>query len=214
MPNLLFELDKLRVTLRNKGIDSGAVDNIVNAAIEEINRAFQQQVDAAMQLAIEAGVDKRSSDFINELQYNSISMQLTTQSGNMEFSEPPYPMLSKLLANAKPIKDGSGVYKIIPVGKQGTNRPKVSANIYDAYKQVNAERAENARAQKQSITPAGSKGSVQFRTATSKQDANSKWVKPATKKDFTEEVRTINKDLDSTMDDIVFDIIRSYEESF
>lgn len=214
MPNIIFELDKLRVTLRNKGLDSSTVDNIVSKASQEINHAFEQQVDAAMQLAIEAGVQKRSVDFINELRYDSLSMQLATDSGNMEFSEPPYPMLSSLLKNAKPIKDGSGVYKVIPVGKPGVDRPKISSNIYDAYKQINAERIENARKNYQSIAPGGSRGSVEFRTATSKQDANSKWVKPATEKDFTQEVTSINKDLESTMDGIVFDIIRSYEESF
>lgn len=214
MPNLLFELDKLRVTLRNKGLDSSTVESIVNKASQEINHAFTQQVDAAMQLAIEAGVEKKSADFINELQYDNLRMQLDTQSGNLEFTEPPYPMLSKLLRNAKPMKDGSGVYKVIPVGKPGTNKPKISSNIYDAYKQINAERAENARKQYKSIAPGGTKGGQQFRTATSKQDANSKWVKPAAEKDFSQEVATINKDLASTMDGIIFDIIRSYEENF
>lgn len=213
MPNIFFELDKLRVTLRNKGLDSSIVENIVNKASHDINMAFQRQVDAAMQLAIEAGVQKRSADFINELQYDNINMQLITDSGNMEFSDPPYPMLSNLLKNAKPIKDGSGVYKVIPIGSPSTTeRPKVSTNIYDAYKQVSAQRIENARTQAQKITPGGSKG--QFRTATSKQDANTKWVKPATEKDFTQEIQSVNKDLESTMEDIVFQIIRSYEEGF
>jgi len=213
MPNILFELDKLRVTLRNKGFDSGTVENIVTKAGQEINKAFEQQVNAAMELAIQSGVDKSSADFINELQYDGINMELTTQSGNMEFTEPPYPMLSKLLRNAKPMKDGSGVYKVIPVGSSSIAKPKVSTNIYDASKQINAERIENAKRQHNAIAPAGSKGS-QFRTATSKQDANTQWVRPAKTKDFSDEMASINRDLTSTMDNIINDIIRSYVEGF
>ncbi|CAN5950523.1 unnamed protein product [Sphagnum jensenii] len=91
-------------------------------------------------------------------------MEVRTESGNLEFTEPPFPMLDRLLQNAKPIKDGSGVYKVIPVGSTGNDRPKVSTNIYDAAKQINAERIENAKRQYQSIIPG--KKNVQFRTAT------------------------------------------------
>ncbi|CAM6003874.1 unnamed protein product [Sphagnum balticum] len=80
-------------------------------------------------------------------------MEVRTESGNLEFTEPPFPMLDRLLQNAKPIKDGSGVYKVIPVGSTGNDRPKVSTNIYDAAKQINAERIENAKRQYQSIIP-------------------------------------------------------------
>lgn len=212
MPNILFELDRLRTTLRNKGLDANTVEGIIRNANSEIARAFEEHADVAMQLAIESGVNQKSSDFINELKLDAVNMQLITDSGNMEFSEPPYPMLSKLLQNAQPIKDGSGVYKVIPVGTPGKDRPKVSTNIYDVYKQINAERIENAKKQYTAITPRGS--AAQFRTATSKQDPNTQWVKPAQTKDFTEQMSSINRDLTNTMDTVVRDIIRSYEEGF
>jgi hypothetical protein len=210
MPNILFELEQLRYTLRNKGLDSSSVETIVSNASREINAAFTQQAEAAMQLAIESGVEKRSAEFINELQMDNVNMELTTESGNMEFTEPPYPMLSRLLQNAKPMKDGSGVYKIIPVGGPSGNRPKVSTNIYDAMKKINAERIESAKKQYSSVSPKESK----FRTATSKQDASTQWVKPVQTKDFSQEMRSINNELVRTMDSIVRDIIRSYEEGF
>lgn len=212
MFNVLFELDRLRVSLENKGLDPDAVDSIVSQASREIDRAFQEQGEAAMQLAIEAGVDKRSPDFINELMLDHQHMQLVTQSGNMDFSEPPAPMLPHLLKNAKPMKDGSGVYKVIPVGQPGTNRPKVSTNIYDAWKRINTERVEAAKAQYSNIAPTGSK--AQFRTATSKQNAATQWVQPAKKKDFTEDVQGINSDLTHSMESIIRGIIQDYEESF
>jgi hypothetical protein len=210
MANIIFELEKLRLTLRNKGLDARAVESIVKKAGDEISSAFQEQAEAAMQLAIESGVQQRSADFINELTLDSVNMELTTESGNMEFTEPPFPMLPRLLQNAKPMKDGSGVYKVIPVGTPGKDRPKVSTSIYDSWKQINAERIENARKQYQALAPKESK----FRTATSKQDANTQWVKPAQTKDFSQDVSSINAELAKTMEGIVRDIVRSYEEGF
>jgi len=212
MANIHFELDRLKYILENKGMEPDLIEIILQKAKADIDAAMQGQVDAAMQLAIEDGVEKRSPEFINELRLNSISMQLTTDSGNMDFSEPPFPMLPRLLQGAKPIKDGSGVYKIIPVGSPSQNRPKVSTNIYDAWKQVNAERIEASRAQRERVTPKDSKG--KFRTATSKQNANTQWVQPAKDKDFSEAVQSINKELDSSLQDVIRGIIQEYEESF
>jgi len=213
MTNIAFELERLRVTLKNKGLDARAIETIVTKAGREISEAFKEQGESAMQQAIEAGVAQRSPEFINELVLDPNNMELRTESGNMEFTDPPYPMLSKLLQNAKPMKDGSGVYKVIPVGKPGTDRPKVSTNIYDAMKKINAERAETAKKQYSTIVPSGSRA-TEFRTATSKQDANTQWVKPARTKDFNEDMRSINKELESTMEEKVRDILQSYMEGF
>jgi hypothetical protein len=212
MPNIFFELDRLKVSLENKGLDSETVERIMQKASSEIGSAFSAHGEAALQQAIEAGVSKRSADFINDLKLDSINMQLTTQSGNLDFSEPPFPMLPKLLQGAKPIKDGSGVYKVIPVGAPSSNRPKIATNIYDAWKQVNTERLEAAKAQYDRVAPKGSK--TQFRTATSKQNANTQWVMPAKNKDFSEDVSSINKGLEVSMEETIRDIIRNYEESF
>jgi hypothetical protein len=212
MHNILFELDRLKITLENKGLSEAHIDQIIEKASQEINSAFSQQAEGAMLQAMDEGVAKRSPDFINELRMDLVNMQLTTESGNMNFSEAPFPMLPKLLKNAKPMKDGSGVYKVIPVGQPGKNRPKVSNNIYDAWKKINAERIETAKAKEAAIAPKGSK--VEYRTATSKQNINTQWVMPAKEKDFTGTMQAVNKELSSSMDDIVRNIVRSYEESF
>lgn len=207
--NLMFELERLRQTLRSKGFDDGIIEGIVNKANSEIQAAMRQHATAAMELAIEEGVKQDSAQFINELRIDSNLMQLVTDSGNMAFPEPPRPMLPFLLKNAKPMKDGSGVYKVIPVGTPGKPK-KTSMNIYDSWKQINAERVEAARDRYAAVAPTGSK----FRTATSKQDASSSWVQPAKRKDFSEEVRNINQQLEQTLDQLIRDIVRSYEEGF
>jgi hypothetical protein len=208
--NLLFELDRLRQTLRTKGLPDGIIEGIVNRASAEIHDAMRQHTETAMQSAIEAGVGKDSAQFINELQIDSNLMQLVTESGNTSFPEPPKPMLPHLLKNAKPLRDGSGVYKVIPVGSPSRQPKKTSMNIYDSMKQVNAERVEAAKEKYNSVAPRASK----FRTATSKQDASTRWVQPAKEQDFSEEMRNINRELELNIEQLVRDIVRNYEESF
>lgn len=214
MVNVFLELERLRTNLLGKGLDDSAVNDIVRKAETDIAFALREKMDNAMDLAIQSGVQKESADFINELRPRYDAFVLDTESGVTDFSEPPMPMLDRLLATgAKPIKDGSGVYKIIPVGAPSKQpRTPVHANIFDAQKSISAERYENAVAQYNKVAPKGSK--VNFRTATSKQNRQTQWVQPAKEKDFTEDVAEINKMLGADHDDVVMSIIRSYEEGF
>ena len=171
-------------------------------------------MDSAMESAIQAGVEKGSAEFINELRPRPGAFVLETESGNTDFSTPPYPMLDRLLSKGvKPMKDGSGVYKVIPVGGKSTPKPDVLSNIFDAQKAVAAERYQHASSQYNKIIPQGSKG-VSFRTATSKQNRNTQWVHPGEEKDFSSDLASINDTLQESHDDIVMSIIRSYEELF
>lgn len=212
MVNLFFELEKLRSTLRNKGLSETTVDQIVKKAETEIYTVYSQKMGEAMDRAVEVGVQKESVDFINELRPRPGAFELTTDSGNMNFSTPPIPMLPWLLKNAKPMKDGSGVYKVIPVGGEGRKKPSMVGNIFDAQKAIAAERAETAKEQYRKITPKDSKAT--FRTATSKQNPHEKWVIPPKDKDFTEDLRGINEELKQSLGEAVLQIIREYEEQF
>ncbi len=214
MRNVFLEVERLKSSLRSKGLEESAVNGIAAKAMNEINLALQARLDSAMDLAIQSGVQKKSADFINELRPRYDAFELETESGRTDFTEPPMPMLDKLLASgAKPMKDGSGVYKVIPVGKPGNrSRTPLYANIFDTQKGIAAERYENAIAQYNKVAPKGSK--VNFRTATSKQNRATQWAQPAKERDFTEDLADINKMLDSEHDDIIMGIIRSFEESF
>jgi len=211
MINKEFELDRLRTTLRTRGLDTNIVDQIVDKARAEIDNAMSSRLSEAMAAAIAAGVEKRSAEFINDLQPAPNAFQLETESGNTDFSTPPYPMLSRLLKEAKPMADGSGVYKVIPVGSSKTQRPRISDNIFDTQKAIAAQRAEAAKRQYNKMAPAGSK--TQFRTATSKQSSE-QWVIPAKEKDFTIELSSINSELDQALQEVIISVIREYEEQF
>lgn len=214
MVNLFLEIERLKSSLRSRGFEDSTIDEIAAKAETEISMALRERLDAAMDIAIQSGVQKESAEFINDLRPRPDAFMIDTESGITDFSEPPLPMLDKLLAKgAKPMKDGSGVYKIIPVG--GNTSPKkapVFSNIFDAQKAISAERYENALAQYNKVVPKGSK--VTFRTATSKQNRQTQWVMPEKPKDFTEDLAEINSMLLADYDSLVLGIIRNYEEGF
>lgn len=211
MVNTFLEIERLRSTLRDKGIDERSINEIARNAEREINDALVEIMNQAVELGIQSGVQKDSADFINDLRPRPDAFELDTYSGKKDFSDPPYPMLDVLLRGAKPLADGSGVYKIIPVGKKGNKKP-IHNNIFDAQKALSAERYTESQTRYKAIAPKDSK--VNFRTATSKQSRETQWVKPATEKDFTEDLRDINTMLESTAKDTIMTIIRSYEDNF
>lgn len=214
MVNIFLEIERLKATLRSKGIDEQFVEEIAAKANTDISLALRERLDAAMDLAIQSGVQKDSADFINDLRPRPDAFVIDTESGMTDFSEPPLPMLDRLLARgAKPMKDGSGVYKVIPIGGESKQpKPAVHTNIFDAQKAIAAERYETALKQYNRVIPKGSK--VEFRTATSKQSRQTQWVLPEKKKDFTEDLSEINNLLSADYDNVVLNIIRSYEEGF
>lgn len=214
MINVFLELERLKAHLRSRGIEDEMIEEIVSKAEREITFALREQLDNAMDLAVQSGVQKDSADFINELRPRPDAFMIDTESGSTDFTEPPYPMLDRLLARgAKPMKDGSGVYKIIPVGGQsGTQKKPIHTNIFDAQKAISAERYEAAVSQYNKVAPKNSK--VNFRTATSKQNRQTQWVMPEKPKDFTEDLAEINSMLSTSHDDIILNIIKSYEEGF
>lgn len=212
MVNIFLEIERLKTVLRNRGMTEDLIEEVARKAEKEISAALQERLNSALEIAIQSGVQKDSSEFINDLRPRPDAFIIDTESGATDFSDPPLPMLDKLLAKgAKPMKDGSGVYKIIPVGgDNGSKKKTIHSNIFDTQKAIAAERYENAAAQYNRIAPKGSK--VSFRTATSKQNRQTQWVLPEKEKDFIEDLADINSLLLAEHDNIVLSIIRSYEE--
>jgi hypothetical protein len=210
--NVQFELERLRVNLLNKGLAESLVEKILKKAELEIHDKLSPILDSALQKAVEAGVEKRSEDFINELRVVQTQSFLSvgTDSGQTDFSTPPFPMLPRLLAGGKSSKDGASVYKVIPVGS--SNKPRISTNIFDAQKRINAERVENAQRQYAQVAPKGSKAN--FKTASSRQNAATQWVLPSQEKDFTEDLRGINEEIQTSAEDIIREVIRDFEEGY
>jgi hypothetical protein len=207
MVNIFFELDGLRNYLATRGVDATTIDLVVDRAHKEIEATVNQRGQNAVDEAVQLGAQKESADFINQVHFDTFHHEIATDSGQLNFDEPPRPMMPYLLRNAKPMKDGSGVYKVVPIGKP-SKKPPFSKNIHDAQRRISAERIEEAKARVRNIAPAGSQV---FRTVTSKQDPTTQWVQPAKEKDFTQEVMDINQNLRNSLSSVIDDIIESYK---
>lgn len=210
--NIEYELDSLKFTLQQRNFDHAYISYLVDSARLDIEDAVKTRLADAMDRAIEAGVDKESSDFINDLDIDVNAAELITRSGRTDFSMPELQMLPYLLQNAKPMKDGSGVYKTIPVGGESSSDNskdrKFLTNIFDAQKAVIAERKMNAKVKNKTPTLA----KPQFRTATSKQNAATQWVLPPKEADFRELLIDINEELRAAVREDITTILRQYEE--
>ena len=136
------ELHRLRQALRMKNLSEGLVDEIVDEASKEISMATSDVLADAMNAAVNAGSNAQSIDFIDELKVirSGSSFDIITDSGQTDFSEPPFPMLPRLLQNAKVAKDGS-LYKVIPIKqKSGKTRTKVAVTVEAALQDINEAR--------------------------------------------------------------------------
>jgi hypothetical protein len=243
-----MEIDKLRQRLRFKNLSEQVISSICDDVATDISRASVDILANAMEEAVMAGAEAKSIKFINELKVvqSSNRFSISTDSGKHDFSEPPFPMLPKLLKNAKTAKDGSQ-YKIIPVRQKGTKRNtgRMGVTTEAALKNINearriAKEARDARGDDfvGQIAPDALKGMstfaalqainearkafptmsqkstepvVAYRTASSKQDANNKWVQPAKQVNMGPALHSINAKLQNSLDNVIEDVIRRHE---
>jgi hypothetical protein len=237
------EIMRLRQRLRFKNLSESVIDSICDEAALEISMRTSDLLADAMNEAVNAGGDVMSVDFIDEIRAvrTGASFQITTDSGHMDFSEPPFPMLPGLLKNAKVAKDGS-LYKVIPI-KQKTSTSSSSMsktteaamqNINNARKAAKDAQNEDMRthsspdamkgmstvAAMQEISKSRSAGKkkektnepiINFRTASSKQDPAVSWVHPGKKVDMSGALNNINANLQDDIDKAIDDVVRRYE---
>jgi len=242
MISIDFELDRLRNDLKWNGVDMATTDHIVNLAQQDVHDAINDIVDNAMLEAAQIGEAMGADDFVEQLQVirENGTYHLRTLSGKTDFSEPPFPMLPKLLKNAETSKDGVR-YKRIPIADR--TRQAAATNIFDMRARANQERRQEVQARKQerdNARKSGSfrgttpitglskakaylesrrqsntdipKGAVTFRTATSNQDPETQWVRPGKDKDMTGVLRDINDRIDQDIEAATMDIINQYKE--
>lgn len=210
MISIDLELDALRAHLSSREVDPQQIEDILIEARQEIMDSLGERLNTSLESAVQAGVEKDSAEFINDLRPRPDAFIIDTESGVTDFSDPPFPMLDRLLSgNVKTMKDGSGVYKVIPVGTPSrSTKPPIHTNIFDAQKAIMAERHSEASRQYSNIAPKGTK--AQFRTATSKQNRDTQWVLPAKEKNFAEDLSQINDSLHEDYDDLILNVIHSY----
>jgi len=236
-----FEIDKLKQVLRQKNMPETIIQEICNDVARDISSATADLLADAMISAVNAGGDVSSSEFVSEVLSvrSGHSFNVETSSGKQNFSEPPFPMLPKLLKNAKISKDGNA-YRVIPISNKSGPSSAVTTeaairNINEARQTAKDERDAKNKEKSSSLTAdpmAGmevlatiqgvgrpspqrrqskiKEGSITFRTASSKQDASVSWVMPAKNADLTEKLRDINNNLQDSIDRVILDVVNRY----
>jgi hypothetical protein len=123
-----------------KNMSEGVVDDICDEASRDISFATADILADAMSEAVEVAGDIGSVDLMSELKAirTGPTFEIITDSGKTDFSEPPFPMLPKLLKNANVAQDGS-LYKVIPM-KQKTTNKRMSVTIEAALENINNAR--------------------------------------------------------------------------
>lgn len=231
------EISRLRQRLRFKNLSEQIIDDICDEVARDISNITSDILADAIQSAVEAGSEAGSVAFIDEIKAlrNGASFQISTDSGRTDFSEAPFPMLPKLLKNAKVAKDGS-LYKTVPIKKSDSRVPattesamtainsarnaakeardsiQAGSTSMDAMKGMDTVAAMQAMTKKRSPSRESIPSTVTgFRTVSSKQDASTQWVNPGKKADMNEALQRINANLQDSIDRAIEDVIRRYD---
>jgi hypothetical protein len=152
----------------------------------------------------------KAKGFLGDIAVSPTSngFEITSDSGSIDYSTPPFPMLDKLLARGKTANDGS-TYRVIPIGKPSTL--PTQRNVKDFQAGVDAAASVKPRGSMTDLTlqmaaafgmgakrgiqvepSKQSSGPVSFRVASSKQNPGSAWVIPARSADMAPALSDIN----------------------
>jgi hypothetical protein len=236
------EISRLRQSLRFKNLSETIIDSICDDVAAEISDITTDLLASAMSEAVEAG---QSTEFVEDIKSirSGSTFNIVTQSGKTDYSEAPFPMLPKMLQNAKIAKDGS-LYKVIPL-KQKTDAPgrtqifseQALRDIENARKMAKSNRTNDNRGssspnamkgmdtmsamqvisksrQKTEKTSSANVQQVNFRTVSSKQDPNTQWMHPGKKEDMGPTLRNINANLHDAIDSAIMEVIRKFEGEY
>ncbi len=231
MINPHSQLDQLKRTLLIKGLSEEEASRLVDIASDEISQALIDLAFDVMGSVQESGIASKSADFVADLMLDisPIDISIRTQSGRSDFSTPPFPMMERLLKNAKTAKDGSR-YKVIPL-KEKSVSPDGLLEAHQALNVVNNAKREALKDQalRGHSLPTVSSGTTaaaaaffnhkhsqtaavtKFKTVSSKQNPATQWVRPGKDLDFSKEIHDANSDIQHAARDIIDDIISRYE---
>jgi hypothetical protein len=205
-------------------LSENQVEDFVQQAKNEINDIVQNLVEDAVNRVVEQAEGKDASEFLKQIKLDTGTgdIQITTDSGMLDFSRPELPMLPWLLKNAKTSADGSQ-YKVIPIGKKDENNQKTVKDVKRGLKAVRATTSmediaaniassfnSNASLISSGVEPSLNTGAQEFRTASSKQNPGTSWVRPPKDMDLTGIVLEVNAHLRSEIQIVVDRVVYKY----
>lgn len=222
------KLSAMQSRLQALGMDNNDIDRYLAITERDIREGIADVLSSAVHEAADFGRSKGADEFLQEIKLDEDSgyIQISTDSGRMDFSKQPFPMLPWLLKNAKTAKDGSR-YKVIPVGAKSTQTAKPQKSIEEGIAALRGSKrgvsdmasdmaAAFGLGANNKITPpkgpeaGNAMGSPSFRVASSKQDPNSTWVQPEKDLDMSSTIMEINLRIRQQIDHICDDVIDLY----
>jgi hypothetical protein len=219
----------LRQALNRKNKSDDRIDELVYRAESDLNIAIldivTDNLQQVQQLAVEYGID----DFVENVSIQAVggSFEIAIIGGKTDFSTPREEMLPSLLRTGKTSKKGM-VYKVIPlptireyktrslssVDAMQSRAAEIKRERIDHNKTLDAGRMTKAFAatapkakMNVEVHPAVGK---EFRTATSKQDPTTQWVKPARDINITNDLMDINSRMSAQITNVTQTIIHRY----
>jgi hypothetical protein len=139
------EIDRLRSSLKFKGFTDTIIDEICREASIEIGAATSDILSDAMAEAYSLGKDIGSADLIEEIRAvrSGSSFEIIADSGS-DYSEPPFPMIPKILKGAKGA-NSSPLPKQMPEkvkADKSRSSKAISVTLDAAYKNINDVRKQ------------------------------------------------------------------------
>ncbi len=216
-------LTRLRGTLALSGSSPEEIENILQSAHEEIDSTTRDLVANALENAQSAAEQKDANEFLDQITLNTTSgyLEVSTESGQLDFSTPPTPMLPWLLKNGKTSKRGT-IYAAIPIGKSNGEY----ANVKDVGSGASAVRREKSNSMADSALEIAASFGLkstkiqkkikdpspvqEFRMVTSEQDPSTQWVKKAKDKDLRSDLDEINHQLRSQIEEVCREVCKKY----
>jgi hypothetical protein len=214
-------LNRLKGDLVSGGYSNNEVDDILREAAQEIDSETRGLVADAISQAEDAANSINATEFLDQINLNTSSgfIEISTDSGQLDFSTPPTPMLPWLLKGAKTSKSGNQ-YRVIPIGKSdgySVTTKDVSAGITSV--KNGASIADTAIAIAKDFGLSSSKiqrkikdpsPATAFRTASTSQEGTGAWVKKATEKDMRPAIDDINHQLRSKIEEVCITVTNRY----
>lgn len=206
-------ITKLQNALVVQGKSADRIYEIVYNAEQELNTAILDIVTDSLQQVLQIAVEYGMDEFINNISIQPVNgvFEITAIDGKTNYTEPAIEMLPKILQNGKVSKKDGSIYKVIPLPIIRGEKRRSLSNIEAV--SMRAEEIKQAKQSRQLDLDAGRmtrqftssmpavKVNVEetpsigkdFRTASSKQDSSTRWVKPEKKKDITFDLLNINQ---------------------
>lgn len=222
------KLNQVRTRLINSGVSQSVADSIIESIVSSVQDVVVNSLESGLSSAQQSAEQMRAKGFLSEIQIRPThaGLEITTSSGNHDFSKPDFPMLDRLLAKGRVSKDGS-IYKTIPIGGSKSTKTETVRDLGTVSASISADK-QRPRSLTEMVTniansfgmgsrsvikqDSGSQISqVQFRTASSKQDRNKDWVIPGFQADMGPVLNEINAIMAMDLEKALESAIRDHE---